>query len=307
VWNASKFVIARTPEGFQARPVAELDHLGPFDRWILAKLDAVVAEATAAIAEVELAPYCRAVYGFAWNNFCDWYLEVAKPDIYGADEDRKATVLSVLHHVLGELLKLLHPIVPFTSEEIHQAVPGMEGYVMASPWPRASGIAMPADELALVDGLFEAISALRSLRSDLGLAPSTRATAALGAAGEAQRVFVAAARETVMKLAALERLDVLAPGAARLERALYTTAGPYEIYLKIEDVEALERQLARLDKEMATVGAHSDKLRTKLANPGFLAKAKAEIIAKDRAELAEGESTLERLRAQRARLDSGAA
>ena len=169
-------------------------------------------------------------------------------------------------------------------------------------WPGASGLAVEPEELARVESLIEAVRALRSLRADLGLAPSERPSAALGT-GQAELMgFAAGQRELVARLAGLGELELLEPQAVRLEQALYATAGGFDVYLKVADPEQVQQQVARLDKEIAKSQALSQRLAAKLENPGFLAKAPAEVVAKDRAALAEAVEALERLRERRARL-----
>jgi valyl-tRNA synthetase len=301
LWNASKLVLMNTPESLRPKPLAGLE-LGPVDRWILTRLEETAAEVTALYDDVELAPVARSLYAFTWGELCDWYLELAKLDLYGEDPARKEATLQVLHAVLRDVLKLLHPLVPFVTEALWESLPGATGSISVAPWPAGHGLRASELEMRQVADLLELVRSLRSMRSDLGLSPSEKARAAVRA-DEPDLARLRRFEPAIRRLATLEALDWLPPDAPRVTQALYATFGPFEAYLRVPSPELLAREVARLTKDIDKHEAQRERLARKLENPGFLAKAAPEVVAKDRAALAETVEALERLKRRRERLE----
>jgi valyl-tRNA synthetase len=278
LWNAARFAL-----GHGARVPRELPgSLSVPDRWILSRLSAVAAEADEALERFEFAKACETLYHFAWDEFCDWYLELAKIPLAGPEAGAAAT-RDVLGFVLDQLLRLLHPVMPFITDELWTALTGQDS-VMTAAWPQLS-FADPAAE-AQMASVMRLVTEVRRFRSDQGLRPAQRVAARLAGieasplAGHEERIRF------------LLRLTPPGEGfapAASLEAEGVTveldTAGAI-------DVEAERR---RMEKDLATARKEAEQAQGKLANAGFTAKAPAEVVDKTRQRLAAAEQEITRI------------
>ena len=296
LWNATRFALlngATVPEGGEPDPAG----LPTAARWILSRLATVTAEVDGLFERFEFAKVCETLYHFAWDEVCDWYLELAKPELSGADETAARRTREVLGFVLDRLLKLLHPVIPFVTEELWTALTGGDS-VMVAPWPgerpAASGPAEAYHDTAYHDPQAEAeigslmrlVTEVRRFRSDQGLRPGQPVPAALGGIGGT----VLAAHEPSIR--SLLRLtppgDEFTPTATVLAEQvtvqLDTAAGL--------DVAAERR---RLDKDLQAARKETEQTERKLANDSFLAKAPPEVVAKTRDRLAAATADIERI------------
>jgi valyl-tRNA synthetase len=291
LWNATRFALMNGAVADQGVPAA--GQLNTADRWICSRLAAVTAEVDELLEQFEFAKACEALYHFAWDEFCDWYLELAKSSLTGADEAAAAATRQVLGVVLDRLLRLLHPIVPFVTDELWTALTGGESVVIAR-WPGAAAAGaqaepqLPADPAAeaTVAALMRLVTQIRRFRSDQGLRPAQPVPAVLTGI-EATPL---AAHEDWVR--ALTRLTVpegeFAPTASvqaeNITVELDTAAGL--------DVAAERR---RAEKDLAVARADIDAAQRKLGNPAFVAKAPAAVVEKNRARLAAAEEEVTRL------------
>jgi valyl-tRNA synthetase len=276
LWNAARFALgngARVPRELPAS-------LSVPDRWILSRLSAVTAEVDEALERFEFAKACEALYHFAWDEFCDWYLELAKIPLAGPDA---GPARDVLGFVLDHLLRLLHPVMPFITDELWTALTGEES-VMTAPWPRLS-FADP-DAEAQMASVMRLVTEVRRFRSDQGLRPSQRVAARLAGIEDSP---LAAHEERIRFLLRLTPPEEGFAPSASLEAENVTveldTAG-------VIDVEAERR---RMDKDLAAARKEADQARAKLANPGFTAKAPAQVVEKTRQRLAAAEQDIARI------------
>ena len=289
LWNAARFALghgARVP-----RRLPDATALSAPDRWILSRLSSVIAEVDADLDRFELAKACDTLYHFAWDEVCDWYLELAKIPLMAAEdrpEDATAQAAAevtrdVLGLVLDNLLKLLHPVMPFVTDELWTALTGEES-VMVAPWPRLS-FADPAAEAELA-AVMRLVTEVRRFRSDQGLRPGQRVPARLrGLAGS----LLAAHEDRIRALLRLtEPAGDFAPTAAIEAEGVTAeldTAGTIDL--------AAERR--RMDKDLAAARKEADQARAKLANTNFTAKAPAAVIDKTRDRLTTAEQDIARL------------
>ncbi len=298
LWNAARFFKMNG-----AGPVAGFDPEGvraPLCRWVLDAADAAVAEATAALEAFRIAEYAGACYRFTWNTVCDWFVEIAKPGLaqQGPEGDE---LRAVAGHVLGVVLRLLHPAMPFVTEEIWDGLGyGAPGSLIGAAWPAASGVgdaAGPRDEL---DWVIRCIGAVRGVRSEMGVAPGTRAGVLVCDASAVTRARVAAWGETVRRMARLGEFavheGVVPQGAAQAVLDEATLAMPMDGLIDV----AAER--ARLEKERGRAAAEREKLERKLGNAGFVAGARPEVVEETRARMEAARLEEERLAAALGRL-----
>ena len=285
LWNATRFALLNGADAGAVLDDADRAALSVPDRWILSRLAAVTAEVDALFEEFEFAKLSDALYHFAWDEFCDWYLELAKATLNGADAAAADRTRRVLGHVLDHLLRLIHPVMPFVTEELWTALTGGAS-VMVAPWPQASERdADPAAE-AVVESLMRLVTGVRRFRADQGLRPSQRVPAVLeGVAGTPLAGHESSVR-TLLRLT--EPAGSFAPNASVQAEGVTvrmdTSSGI--------DVAAERR---RLDKELAAARADAEVSERKLASPSFVQKAPAEVVAKSRDRLAAAQAEVARL------------
>ena len=285
LWNAARFALgngARVP-----RVLPDAAALSVPDRWILSRLSAVAAEVDADFERFEFARVCETLYHFAWDEFCDWYLELAKiplgtaPD--GPGSAAAGTARDVLGFVLDHLLKLLHPVMPFLTDELWTALTGEES-VMVAPWPRLS-IADPAAEAEMAS-VMRLVTEVRRFRSDQGLRPGQRVAARLAGI---EATPLAAQEEPIRFLLRLPPPEgdfspTAAIGAEGVTVEL-DTAGVIDV--------AAERR--RMEKDLAAARKEAEQARTKLGNAGFTAKAPPAVVDSTRQRLAAAEQDIARI------------
>ena len=300
--NAARFV-GMNLEGYE--PGAP-EPTTPADRWIFSRLAKLVAHLDGLYDEFEFGEITRELYAFFWNEFCDWYIEFSKSRL-GADADPadRAVCQRNLMFVLDQAIRLLHPIMPFVTEEIYQELPfdrEAEPYLIGAAWPNAAELAAYADDASerAIDLVCGAISAVRSTRARYRLSPKqpldvvVKADAADVALLEAQRGLVESMGNTAS-------FAVAADAAKPASSAVVLVAG-MEAYIVLAGLVDFDAERARLGKEREKLAKDEQKLDKKLANPGFLSKAAPEIIEKDRAHHAELVEQIARIDAQLAEL-----
>ncbi len=290
LWNATRFALMNgaTVEG-DLPPAAELNAV---DRWILSRLQHVVAEVDEQFAGYEFAKVCDTLYHFAWDDVCDWYVELSKP-VLSAGGPEAAKTQRVLGHVLDQLLRLLHPVIPFVTEELWTVLTGAETIGMAA-WPRvdAARIDDAAEDELLA--LQKVVTEVRRFRSDQGLRPSQRVNAALTGLGN---VGIDEHEALIRSLARLE-----APGVEFAATATLAVTGGITVDLDTRGAIDVAAERARLTKDKAAAEKEAAQCRAKLNNQGFLAKAPAEVVEQTRQRLATAEAELERIAAALAAL-----
>ncbi len=325
LWNASRFVLLNLEEtegtrgraGERAIPESEPSTdsgLTTPDCWILSRLQRTIREVNARLASYDMDDAMRAIYSFLWDDFCDWYLELAKPRLRSEDPERQ-TAQAVLAEVLETMLRLLHPMMPFITEEIWQSLDGRrrmeDGRIPApSPVSRPPSIMFQpypqADESRLDEGaeermalVIEATRALRNLRQELGIQPGVRLT---GAAVPGSRRAAQTLSDNSMLIAELARLTELImadtpPGGEG--RWVGTPIAGGEVFLQIGDALDVDRELERIDREIAAVQKDLEKSRAKLDNAEFTERAPAAIVEKERQFAAGLEEKLTKLQERR--------
>lgn len=293
IWNVSRFVLmnlsaAETgePETHPLDPQNLPPGINRADRWILHRFNETVREATSLLETYELGEAARVIYDFLWNDFCDWYVEFSKQTLYTQDPDEaekeeKRRTRSILAYVLDGVMRLLHPFMPFISEEIWQYLPHRDAPALViSSWPQVHlelNFPEAAGEMALVQ---EVIRSVRSLRSQVNLPPGRKAKVLLRASGQAA-VSLEQERHHLARLAFAEPVEIDA-AAAKPQQTLTAIIGDtVEAYLPLAGVIDLSAEIARLEKELAQVITELRQAQGKLQNPGFLKKAPPEVVAKE--------------------------
>ncbi|MEU4702987.1 valine--tRNA ligase [Nonomuraea dietziae] len=285
IWNATRFAL------MNGAAVGELpDSLTAADRWILSRLQTVISEADAAFEEFEFAKASDLLYHFAWDEVCDWYLELAKVQLSQGLEDTRL----VLGHVFDALLRLLHPLVPFVTEELWRAVTGGES-VVVSTWPVADArYADPAAEAEIL-AVQELVTEIRRFRSDQGLKPGQKVAARLSLSGTALAEHEAAIRSLLRLQEPSETFAATASLVVAGVTVQLDTAGTIDV--------AAERK--RLEKDLAVARKDAAQVAAKLGNEQFMAKAPDDVVAKVRARAESSAADIARLEGQLAALPAG--
>ncbi|MBR0358007.1 MAG: valine--tRNA ligase [Selenomonadaceae bacterium] len=289
LWNASRFMLMNL-EGFDKGFVPEEGDYTLADKWILSRFAKTAQGVTANLEKFELGEAGRLIYEFIWNEFCDWYIELAKARLYDKENIRpRQTAQYVLGYVLERTLRLLHPFMPFITEEIWQHIPHDGISIMVSEWPGndEAGLAKlvnDGDEAAMT-AIMESIKTIRALRLEVNAAPGKKSEVILNFTDEKLREVFAANEGYLTVLAAAEPVTMLAAGAEKPENAMTGVVNGVEIYLPLKGLIDVEKETARLNKEMATLDKEISRLEKKLGNQGFLAKAPAEVVAGEQEKL----------------------
>ncbi len=293
IWNASRCALMNL-DGYD--PKAPRNPYTLADKWILSRLQHTIGEVSSYLDKFELGEAGRLIYDFIWGEVCDWYIELIKPRLYNKDDAaERATAQAVLCQVLGDAMKLLHPFMPFITEEIWQHLPHEGESIMIAPWPHMAGDLLDDAAEKQMTALMDVIKAIRNMRAEVGAAPGHKAPALVLADPELVDVF----KNNSDYVCRLGTVDVLTVGGAEdaaPENALTAVVTGAKVYLPLKGLIDVEKELARLQKELD--GAEKEAKRTagKLSNAGFLAKAPAEVVEKEKAKQAETEAKIQGLK-----------
>lgn len=279
LWNAARFVLMNLPEEMSALAKPSPSHL--HDRWLMSRLDAVAKHVTEALDQYDLGEAARSITDFVWDEFCDWYIELAKPRLYGhAGEKAQKEAQMTAAWVLRETCVLLHPIMPFISEEIWQALPHTGPSIMVTDWPEHSGIADSEAENAM-QVIIDGIRAVRSLRHDMNVPVGKRAPLLIRG-GEVALYETYGDDFKQLAFASEVRIH---PTDIPKEVVSVVSHGS-ELILPLADLIDLTAELARLEKEYKNLLGEIERAEKKLANKGFVDKAPEAVVAKEKEKLA---------------------
>ncbi|WP_326837739.1 valine--tRNA ligase [Amycolatopsis rhabdoformis] len=294
LWNASKFAMMNGADASGELPAA--GELTEADRWILGRLSALVSEVDGLFEDFQFAKVAGALYQFTWNELCDWYLELAKVQLYGGDSARVAATRSVLGHVLDTVLRLLHPFIPFVTEKLWLALTGGESLVIAA-WPTAPAGYADAVADARIADVQKLVTEIRRFRADQGLKPGQKVATRLSGAGFAE---VAGHEEAVRSLVRLTAETPEFAVSASLEVALAGGVAVVELDLSGTVDVAAERK--RLQKDLGVAQKELAQTEGKLGNESFIAKAPEQVIEKIKTRRATAAADIERIEARLAAL-----
>ena len=294
IWNASRFVMMNLTIDKVALP----EKLELEDKWILSKLNTLIREVTDNMDAFELGVASAKVYDFIWDNYCDWFIELTKSRLTGDDEQAKRNAQNVLCYVLIETLKLLHPFMPFITEEIYQALPHTEEFLMLSKWPEYDeALSFPVEEEAM-QTVIEAITAIRARRNEMNVGPGRKVHYTIATAHSDE---FTAGIPFFTRLASAS--DVTIVGADEIPAAdgmVEVDTHAARIFMPLAELVDFEKELARIAREKANAEKQLAGIMNKLNNPGFMAKAPEAVINGAREDAAKLQALLEKLDASAA-------
>jgi valyl-tRNA synthetase len=301
LWNAARLVLSNL-EGFDAG-LAKKTPPALADRWIQSRLAAAIADVRAALRRYRFGDAASSIYQFLWHEFCDWYLEIAKLSLYRAESPgQRARTQATLVGVLETTLRLLHPFMPFITEELWQRLPHRGDSIMLAPYPRVASKQRNADAERQMAAVMDLVTALRNVRGEMRIAPSATLAATLRASGDAGALFTA----NRPLVEALARVGLsIDPLASRPPSSATVVVGGSELYVDLAGVVDLAAERQRIDKEIARVDEKIEFARSKLARPEFAERAPAEIVSRERERLAEQEALRAKLVASLGWVDDG--
>ncbi len=280
IWNASRFVLLNA-EGTDVCPLSQVK-LQPADRWIISRLMATVKEVTLALKKYDLGIAADKIVDFAWNDFCDWYIELSKPALYGDDPVRKRQTLGVLMFVLENTLKLLHPFAPFVTEEIYSYLPTAEGSIMTAEFPRYNPKMAYRDEAKAFEGVIELIKAVRAIKVSVNCPPAKKVHLFLVTD---QKRLVTVNKGSILRLAGASEVEFVDSGLAAGDKTVSKVVGIAQIFIPLGELVDLAAERARLEKELERVEGEIERAGSKLANQNFIAKAPKKLVDDERAKL----------------------
>ena len=294
IWNASRFVMMNlTIDKVELPEKLELE-----DKWILSKLNTLIREVTDNMDAFELGVASAKVYDFIWDNYCDWFIELTKNRLNSEDPAARENAQNVLCYVLIETLKLLHPFMPFITEEIYQALPHTEEFLMLSKWPEyGEALSFPAEEEAM-QNVIEAITAIRARRNEMNVGPGRKVHYTIATAHSDE---FTAGIPFFTRLASAS--DVTIVGADEIPAAdgmVEVDTHAARIFMPLAELVDFEKELARIAREKANAEKQLAGIMNKLNNPGFMAKAPEAVINGAREDAAKLQALIEKLDASAA-------
>ncbi|WP_461205536.1 valine--tRNA ligase [Clostridium sp. DL1XJH146] len=279
IWNASRFVMMNLDKDLMDK-YADCEDYTLADKWILSRMNTVAKEIGENIDKYEIGIATSKVHEFMWTEFCDWYIELAKPVLYGENEKAKGVALNVLNRVLMTGLKLLHPAMPYITEEIYTNLPNAEESISTAKWPEYDEKLNSNESEDKMSKIIEAIKSIRNLKAEMNVPPSRKAKVILYA--EDKNAFKEGSKyfET---LASAQEVILIKSKEEVPENVVSTVTKSAEIFMPLLDLIDVEKELERLDKEKAKLEKEIDRVEKKLANERFISKAPEAVVNEEKA------------------------
>ncbi|MDE7167414.1 MAG: valine--tRNA ligase [Clostridia bacterium] len=280
IWNASRFVIM-SAEGAKVKPLEEVK-LSHADKWIISRLQSAIRDVTLTLNKFEFGVACQIMYDFMWSDFCDWYIELVKPALKSDDEAKRDGALSVLVFVLENALKLLHPFIPFITDEIYRNLPNTEGTIMTKEFPRYNAKRAYKKDAASFEGIKEIITAVRAAKTELDCPPSRKVS--LYIVTESKRL-ISANQDSILKLAGAKEIHFISSPEEAGDKTVTKVLSVGTIFIPMGELVDLEKEKARLEGELEKVNGEIQRADGKLNNSGFISKAPKKLVDDERAKL----------------------
>lgn len=300
LWNASRFVFmnidAEIMEGVTRESVES--NLTLADKWIISRANNVVKEVTDNMDKFDLGIAAQKIYDFAWSEYCDWYIEIVKPRLYSEDKEAKQAALYTLTYVLEKILKLLHPYMPFITEEIYTHLPTVEGSIVIAQFPHYTEADNMAKEEEMMSLTMDGIRNIRNVRAEMNVPPSKKAKVII-VPTEEKKEAMEAGKDYFVTLASASEVEIVADETNIPEDAVSVVIDGVKIFIPLDELVDFAKEIERLNKEKAKLESEIKRVNGKLSNEGFVSKAPQSLIDAEKAKKEKFEemmkSVLERL------------
>ena len=300
LWNASRFVFMNIDDEIMNGVTRESveANLTIADKWIISRANNVVKEVIDNMDKFDLGIAAQKIYDFAWTEYCDWYIEIVKPRLYGDDIEAKKAALYTLTYVLETILKLLHPYMPFITEEIYTHLPTVKGSIVIANWPHYKEEDNMASEEEMMELAMDGIRNIRNARAEMDVPPSKKAKVII-VPTEEKKAAVEATKEYFVTLASASMVEIAESEDNIPEDAVSVVINGAKIFIPLDELVDFEKEKERLTKEKAKLESEIKRVNGKLSNQGFLAKAPESLVNEEEAKKEKFEemmkSVLERL------------
>ncbi len=291
LWNASRYVMMNLSEDTENK-LPDLSALETADRWVLSRLNTLIAEVTDNLEKYELGIAVQKVYDFIWDTYCDWYIELTKARLYSEDASRKQTAIQVLVYVLDQVLRLLHPFMPFITEEIWQSLPHEGEALIVAQWPRCREDLTFKTECELMESVMAAIRAIRNRRAEMNVPPSKKA--ALYILTAKPQVFTEG-KGFLQRLAYADAVTILNEEPQNLEGMVTVATADAKLYIPMGQLVDASKELERIGRELEKARKNLAALEGKLSNENFLARAPETVVNAEREKAAKARELIARL------------
>ncbi len=282
VWNASRFVLMNFDEELDLSKV-NADRFTMADKWILTRVNDLAKDVTDNMERFELGIALQKVYEFIWEEFCDWYIELVKPRLYDRENGTRLEAQYVLNYVLGEALKLLHPFMPFITDEIYGHLINSDPSIMIFKWPEyREDYSFPDDERKM-RMIMEAVRSIRNIRAEMNVPPSRKSKVVFVASGIDGKSILKEGKPFFERLAGASEVLVQSDKEGIPSDAVASIIEGAEIFIPLEDLIDVEKEIERLEREKLNLEKELDRVGTKLGNEGFIAKAPQKVIEEEKA------------------------
>lgn len=285
VWNASRFVLMNFDEELDFSKV-DKKKFTIADKWIMSRVNTVTKEVTENIEKFELGLGLQKVYDFIWEEFCDWYIEMVKPRLYDRESEGRLEAQYVLNFVLGNAMKLLHPYMPFVTEEIYTHLINDGRSIMISEWPEYSEELNFAEDEAKMTVIMDAIRSIRNTRAEMNVPPSRKAKIIFVAAGETEKTTLSEGTTFFQRLASASDIAVQMNKEGIPADAVGAVVHGAEIFIPLDELIDIDKEIERLEKEKKNLEGELKRVIGKLGNEGFVAKAPQKVIDEEKAKQA---------------------
>ena len=278
LWNASRYVMMNLAEG-ESYQLPATEKLEIADKWVLSKLNTLIAEVTENMESYELGVAIQKIYDFIWDIYCDWYIEMTKARLFADDADRKHTATAVLVYVLDQILRLLHPFMPFITEEIWQSIPHEGEALIVAQWPVVRDDLSFKTECDMMESVMAAICAIRNRRTEMNVPPSKKA--ALYVLTTKPQVFTEG-EGFLQRLAYADEVKLLDAEPANLDGMVTITTADAKLYIPMGQLVDVQKEIERISKELEAAKKFLASLEGKLNNEKFVSRAPEAVVAAER-------------------------
>jgi valyl-tRNA synthetase len=288
IWNAARFVLMNLGDDFKYEGISAVTELGTADKWILHRLNETVKDVNQRMENYDFGGAGNAMYEFLWNEYCDWYIELAKMPLNGEDEAAKKTAQNMLVYVLDNALRLLHPFMPYLTEEIWQHLPSSaEGAsIMVAAYPEATDAWQNEEAEKEMNLFIEIIRSIRNTRAEMNVPMSRQITLLIKPKDEATAEILTRGQSYIKRFCNPDQLTI-STAATAPDKAVSNVVSGAELFMPLAGLIDIDAEIARLEKESQKLDGEVERIEKKLNNQGFVAKAPAEVIETEKAKLAD--------------------